>query len=225
MRISVIGAGSVGGTLALRWAERGHVVRLANSRGPESLADLVAGTSVSAVPLGEVTHGVEAVVLSIPFGAVRALAAMVGAIPSDVVVLDTGNYVPTLRDDPIAAIEDGQVESRWVGETLGRPVVKAFNTVGAGSLRDRARPAGDPGRVAVPIAAETDHEQVVAARLVNDAGFDPVASGRLDDSWRQQPGTPIYTTDLNASAVPAALAEARPEQTVAWRAKMAALRR
>jgi len=225
MRIAVIGAGSIGGTLALRWAALGHDLRLANSRGPESLADLVADTAVTAAPLEEVARGAEAVVISIPFGAIPDLAATVPTFPADAVLIDTGNYVPVLRDEPIAELDAGAVESLWVAAQLGRPVVKAFNTIGVASLRDRALPAGSPARVGAPVAAETPREQEVASALVDAAGFDPVPGGALADSWRQQPGTPVYTTDLAAADVPEALRRARHEDTVAWRMRMAEPRR
>ena len=219
MRIAVIGAGDIGGTLALRWARLGHEVRLANSRGPRTLSALVAGTPVVAAPLEEVAAGAEAVVLSIPFGAVAALPrTVVASCPADAVVVDTGNYVPHRRDAVIDAIEAGQVESMWVAERLGRPVVKAFNTIGAASLRDKALPAGAPGRVAAPVAGDSEPDLRVVSTLVDDAGFDPLTAGPLATSWRQQPGTPVYTADLPLAEAVTALAAADPGLTAAWRA-------
>ncbi|MEU0602846.1 NAD(P)-binding domain-containing protein [Streptomyces sp. NPDC006393] len=222
MRISVIGAGSIGGTLALRWARLGHEVRLANSRGPGTLAGLVAGTSVAASRIEEVATGAEAVVLSIPFGAVAALPGeVVASFPAGAVVVDTGNYVPHRRDTVIDAIEAGQVESMWVAEQLGRPVVKAFNTIGAASLRDKALPAGAPGRVAAPVCADAERDRRVCSSLVDDAGFAPLDAGPLAGSWRQQPGTPVYTADLPPAEAVAALAAAQPDHTTAWRSAWA----
>ncbi|MEV5177838.1 NAD(P)-binding domain-containing protein [Streptomyces flaveolus] len=222
MRIAVIGAGSIGGTLALRWAGLGHEVRLANSRGPRTLAGLVAGTSVAASRIEEVATGAEAVVLSIPFGTVATLPReVVASFPADAVVIDTGNYVPHRRDAVIDAIEAGQVESMWVAEQLGRPVVKAFNTIGAASLRDKALPAGGPGRVGAPVCADAERDRRVGSALVNDAGFEPLDAGSLADSWRQQPGTPVYTTDLPPAEGVAALAAAHPDHTTAWRSAWA----
>jgi predicted dinucleotide-binding enzyme len=115
-----------------------------------------------------------------------------------------------MRDGRIDAIEGGMAESRWVSEQLGHPVVKAFNNIRAQHLLELGKPAGSPGRIALPVAGEDPQTKSVVMRLIDELGFDPVDAGSIDESWRQQPGTPVYATDLDAAGVTKALAEAGP---------------
>jgi predicted dinucleotide-binding enzyme len=132
-------------------------------------------------------------------------------------VVDTGNYYPR-RDGRIDGIEDGTPESKWVSEQLGRPVVKAFNNIVAQHLLEDGRPAGDPHRIALPVAGDDPAAKRIVMRLVEELGFDAVDAGTLDESWRQQPGTPVYAADLNAAGVRRALAEASAERPAGFRA-------
>jgi predicted dinucleotide-binding enzyme len=109
-------------------------------------------------------------------------------------------------------------ESRWVEHQLGRPVVKAFNNIYAQHLLERGRPAGSRGRIALPVAGDDNHAKETAMRLVDQLGFDAVDAGSLDESWRQQPGTPVYTADFDAEGVRRALAQASKERTPKWQA-------
>jgi predicted dinucleotide-binding enzyme len=92
---------------------------------------------------------------------------------------------------------------------LGRPVVKAFNTMVAKHLLESGRPAGDRERIALPVAGDDPNAKAVVSRLIDVLGFDPVDAGGIDDSWRQQPGTPVYAADLPADKARDALSEAR----------------
>ena len=216
MKIGIIGAGNIGGNLTRRFTAAGHEVRVANSRGPETLADLAAETGATAVTVAEAAHGAEVVIVTIPQKNVVDLPADVlsGAAPGAVVV-DTGNYYPQQRDGRIDAIEGGQPESAWVAEQLGRPVVKAFNGIYAANLLTHGRPEGDPQRLALPVAGD---ETGVVRRLVEEIGFDAVDAGPVSESWRQQPGTPVYGLDADTDGVRAALAAASPERAQEWRA-------
>jgi predicted dinucleotide-binding enzyme len=208
MKIGIIGAGHIGGTLARRLTELGHNVVIANSRGPETLRDLAAETGARAVTVAEAAHGGEIVIVTIPQRAVPDLPKDLFAdVTDEVVVVDTGNYYPS-RDGRIEAIEQGQVESLWVAEQIGRPVVKAFNNIYFQSLLENGRPAGTPGRIALPVAGAPPEARQKVMRLVDELGFDPVDAGSLQDSWRQQPGTPAYVADLDAARLKAALAAA-----------------
>ena len=109
-------------------------------------------------------------------------------------------------------------ESRWVATRLGRPVVKAFNNIYFKSLMERGRPAGAPDRIALPVAGDRARDKEIVIRLLDELGFDGVDAGGLDESWRQQPGTPVYVADLDAEAVRRALAEASPERSAEFRA-------
>jgi 8-hydroxy-5-deazaflavin:NADPH oxidoreductase len=218
MKIGIIGAGQIGGTLTRRLSALGHEVRVANSRGPQTLAGLAAETGATAVSAAEAVRGVDLVVVTIPEKNIPDLpAGLFAGVEPTVAVVDTGNYYPRSRDGQIEAIEAGMPESRWVEQQLGRPVVKAFNNIFASHLLELGRPAGAPGRIALPVAGDDPGKSVVL-RLVEELGFDAVDAGSLDESWRQQPGTPVYTTDLDTEGVRRALAAASPERTPAWRA-------
>ena len=214
MNIGIVGAGNIGQALATRLVQLGHEVFIANSRGPETLSDVAAATGALPLTAVEAAHGRELVVITIPQCAVADLPGdLLEGVPDDVIVIDTGNYYPQNRDGRIEAIESGMTESRYVAQQLGRPgLVKAFNNMQAAHLRDNGRAAGDADRIAVPYAGDDADAKVVAARLIEELGFDAVDAGGLDDSWRQQPGTPVYATDLGAEAVRAGLADASPER-------------
>lgn len=219
MKIGIIGAGQIGGTLTRRFTALGHEVFVANSRGPESLAGLARETGAKAVRVREAARAGEVVVVTIPEGKIPNLPRdLFAGVPESVVVIDTGNYYPRQRDGRIAEIEEGTTESRWVERRLGRPVIKAFNNIYARHLLELGRPAGSPGRVALPVAGDDPKAKAVVLRLVDELGFDAVDAGGLDDSWRQQPGTPVYTADFDAAGVRRALAEAKNERTAEWRA-------
>lgn len=219
MKVGIIGTGQIGGTLTRRLTKLGHEVRVANSRGPASLADLAKETGAKPVTVQDAASAGEVVVVTIPEAKIRDLPRdLFAGVPEDVVVIDTGNYYPRERDGRIAEIEAGMTESRWVANQLGRSVVKTFNNIYAQHLLERGRPAGSPERIALPVAGDDAHAKEIAMRLVDQLGFDPVDAGVLDESWRQQPGTPVYTTDLDADGVRRALTEASKERTVKWRA-------
>jgi 8-hydroxy-5-deazaflavin:NADPH oxidoreductase len=220
MRIGIIGAGQIGGTLAHRLTALGHQVSIANSRGPESLAGLAKETGAKPVTVEEAARAGEVVIVTIPMKSIPRLPSrLFDGVPGDVVVVDTGNYYPQQRDGRIDEIEDGMAESRWVSRQLGRPVVKAFNTIYARHLLERGKPKGTPGRIALPVAGDDQRAKEIVIRLLDQLGFDGVDAGSLDESWRQQPGTPVYGTDLDLAGVRKALAEAKPERGPAFRAQ------
>ena len=218
MKIGIIGAGNIGGALTRRLTAVGHQVLVANSRGPASLAALVAETGATAVSPEVAARSAEVVVVTIPQGKIPQLPAdLFQGVPDSVVVVDTGNYYPQ-RDGKIEEIESGTTESRWVSRRLGRPVVKAFNNVYARKIGDRGVPAGAPGRMAVPIAGDDAAAKAVVLRLLDELGFDGVDAGGLDESWRQQPGSPVYGLDTDVAGVKRALAAASPVRLPEWRA-------
>ena len=141
-------------------------------------------------------------------------AVLFEGAPDKLVIVDTGNYYPGVRDERIPEIEAGLPESQWVAQQLGRPVIKAFNSILAQSLAGKGREAGKPGRIALPVAGDDPDAKRIATGLVNDAGFDSVDAGTLAESWRQQPGTAAYCTDLSVEdlrrALPAADREGAP---------------
>lgn len=214
MKIGILGTGHIGTTLTQRLSAAGHDVKVANSRGPETIGPEVLASGGRAVLAAEAVIDVDVVILSVPLHRLPQLAPLLTALPSGTVVIDTSNYYPQ-RDGRIEAIEAGQVESLWVAERLGRPVVKAWNAIGSPSFAAKGQPAGSPDRIAIPVAADDDKHRDVAMALVEDTGFDAFDAGPLAQSWRQQPGTPCYCTDLALEEMPEqwAAADARRSPT------------
>ncbi|MEV0917504.1 NAD(P)-binding domain-containing protein [Streptomyces sp. NPDC049967] len=219
MKIGIIGAGNIGGNLTRRLTALGHEVSVANSRGPETLADLAEETGATAVTAAEAARDAQVVVVTIPLKAVPALpAGFLDAAAEGAAVIDTGNYYPQQRDGRIAAIEDGLPESRWTETQIGHPVIKAFNGTYAQDIITRGLPAGTAGRLALPVAGDDAAAKATVRELIDELGFDTVDAGGLDTSWRQQPGTPVYGNQGDVAAIEKALAAASPERTAEWRA-------
>jgi predicted dinucleotide-binding enzyme len=220
MKIGIIGAGAIGGTLARDFVSLGHEVYVANSRGPETLAKFAAESGATAVSLAAAVQGAEVVIVSIPEAAVTRLPPSLFAdAPADLVIVDTGNYYADARDGRIEGLESAATESGWVAEQLGRPVIKAFNNIGAASLASKGAPPKTPGRVALPVAGDSAAAKATVLRLVESLGFDAVDGGSLADSWRQQPGTPAYCHDLDAETLKRALADAEQARLPQYRAQ------
>jgi predicted dinucleotide-binding enzyme len=213
MKIGIIGTGQIGGTLARRLSALGHDVSIANSRGPETLTALAKEIGAKPVTVEEAARAGDVIIVAIPEKNVARLPArLFDGVPTDVVVVDTGNYYPQQRDGRIDPIENGATESRWVSNQLGRPVVKVFNTLYARHLLERGKPKGAPGRIALPVAGDDKRAKEIVIRLLDELGFDAVDAGSLDESWRQQPGTPVYGADLDVEGARRALSEAKRER-------------
>ncbi|MFJ8979428.1 NADPH-dependent F420 reductase [Streptomyces sp. NPDC102282] len=218
MKIGIIGAGNIGGNLARRLTALGHDVAVANSRGPETLEALAEETGATAVTSAEAARGARVVVVTVPLKAVPVLpSGILEGAADDVAVIDTGNYYPQ-RDGRIDAIEDGLTESRWTERQIGLPVIKAFNGTYAQDILDKGLPRGTAARQALPVAGDDGAAKQVVRDLIDELGFDTVDAGGIDDSWRQQPGTPVYGNRGDAEAITKALGEASPERTAEWRA-------
>src|SRR5256885_16649503 len=199
MNIGIIGAGHIGGSLTRRFSALGHNVFVANSRGPETLADLAAETGATPVTVPEAAQRGDVVIVTIPEKNIPDLPRdLFAGVPDEVVVVDTGNYYPQQRDGRIAGIEDGTIESRWVSQQLGRPVVKAFNNIYAEHLLKSGKPAGTPNRIALPVAGDDDRAKSVVLNLIEELGFDGVDAGGVADSEGRPPGTPAYAPAFDA---------------------------
>lgn len=207
MKIGILGTGHIGQTLARSLAKAGHNVKVANSRGPQTIEADVLAFGARAVATAEATQDVDVVIVSIPLNRLSGIAPLIRALPAETVVVDTSNYYP-MRDGNIEAIDAGEVESLWVAKELGRTVVKAWNAIGSDSFAKKGKPAESAGRIAIPVAADAEADRKIGIALVEDTGFDAVDAGTLAESWRQQPGAPAYCTDLTAEEMPAALAAA-----------------
>jgi 8-hydroxy-5-deazaflavin:NADPH oxidoreductase len=207
MKIGILGAGSIGATLARKLSGAGHDVKVANSRGPETISSDIVAAGARPVEARDVVTDVDVLITSIPLSRMPEVKPLIANLPASAVIVDTSNYYP-LRDGRVEALDDGKVESVWITEQLGRPVAKAWNAITAGSFEAKGREAGDPDRIAIPVAADRDQDKAVAMALVEETGFDAVDAGSLTDSWRQQPGAPSYCTDLPRQKLPEALAAA-----------------
>jgi predicted dinucleotide-binding enzyme len=211
VKIGIIGAGNIGACLARKLAASGHDVRLANSKGPQTIRDLAAEVGATPVTKEKAVADAEVVILAIPFASHRDLANLFESVAQEVVVIDTSNYYPT-RDGAIAEVDGGKPESIWSQEQIGRPVVKAWNAVLAATLEAGGRPAGTPGRLAIPVAGDDATATATARQLVDQTGFDALDAGGLQDSWCQQPGTPAYCTELTIGDLKLAVEAAKRER-------------
>lgn len=219
MEIGIIGAGYIGGSLTRLLTKLGHSVRVSNSRAPETLAELAAETGATAVWAAEAPVDAELVIVSIPQKNVVDLApGIVTTAKPGAPVIETNNYYPRERDGLIDAIESGTPESVWVSEQLGVPVFKVFNGIYWKHLLENGAARGSAGRIALPVAGDDAAGKQIVSELVDALGFDPIDGGTLTESWRQQPGTPVYGTDLDVEGATRALAQAAPERPENFRA-------
>lgn len=211
MKIGILGTGNIGKTLVRELIKAGHEIKIANSRGPESIDEQIRASGARAATAEEAVRDVDVIILSIPFASHSKVKSLLTEVPDGTVVIDTSNYYP-MRDGKIDALEAGQVESLWVVEQLGRPIAKAWNAIGARAFAESGVSRGSPGRIAIPIAADRKVDRDVAMRLVEETGFDAFDAGALADSWRQQPGSPAYCTNLKKEEMAQALAKAEKER-------------
>jgi hypothetical protein len=211
MKIGIIGAGKIGGALIRQYSKAGHHVKMTNSSGPEKLKNLVLETGASAVSLTDAVTNVDVIVIAIPLIEILTLPQLIlKNISTNTTIVDTGNYYP-LRDGKIEAIENGMTESVWVSNQLQRPVIKAYNSILAGSLVQLGLPKDSPSRIALPVSGDDKNSKDQVSALINDSGFDSLDIGNLRDSWRQQPGTPVYCTDLTLTQLKNNLTKAKKE--------------
>jgi len=212
MKIGIIGTGAIGGTIAKKMVKAGHTVKISNSKQGAELNAKAEELGAIASTTENVVQDMDVVVISIPTVAIPTLPKDLFAnIPENVIVVDTSNYYP-FRDADIEEIKNGKVESTWVSEQLGRPVVKAFNNLLAETLENGGKEADAEDRIAMAVAGDDAEAKKVVAELINDAGFDTVDAGNLSESWRHQPGTPAYCTELNSEELKQALAEGVREE-------------
>jgi predicted dinucleotide-binding enzyme len=224
MNIGIIGAGHIGSALGVRLVSLGHSVLIANSRGPETLGDVAQKTGATPATAKEAAQHGELIVVTIPLINIPDLPKdLFAGVPAEVPVIDTSNYYPLLRDGHLPELETGSLtESGWVQQHLGRPVVKVFNNILADHLENKGLPAGTPGRIALPVAGDDEVAKRKVMALVEELGFDAVDGGSLHESWRQQPGTPAYCTDMPATELKPNLAGLGTERTEAQHAQFLA---
>ena len=211
MKVGLLGTGSMGKILAGKLAAAGHDMKVANSRGPDTIGVDVLETGARAATARDALTDADVAILSMPPIGFAKIRHLVAALPENTVVIDTSNYFPQ-RDGENPAIDAGQVESEWVREYFGRPIVKAWNAIGAVPFAENGKPKGHPDRIALPVAGDRARDRDVAMALVGDTGFDGYDAGPLANSWRQQPGSPVYCTNLRYNDIEAALASAERDR-------------
>ncbi|EFC36443.1 predicted protein [Naegleria gruberi] len=208
MKIGIIGAGHIGSTLAKLLVQQGHTVLIANSRGPQTLKQVQEETKAKPVELLEIVQegDLDIIILTIPFKNVSLLPKnLFQNLPQQVIVVDTCNYYPGVRDSPTDELDKEIItHSEWVSQQIGHSVVKVFNNILTHSLAVKGAKKGQT-RIALPVAGNDPSKKKVILDLVDQLGFDPVDSGTLDESWRQHPATPSYCTDLNVDDLKQAL--------------------
>ena len=196
MKIGVIGTGNIGGTVARKLSGAGHDVRVANSRGMEGVRAFANEIGATAVDTRGAVKGVGLIVISIPFPAVAELPKdLFDTVPQDVPVIDTGNYYPQ-RDGNLSELDTGALTSSGLLQRYlpDAHVVKVFNNIFFKHLRWLARPHGAEDRSALPIAGDSEPAKAAVTAFLDSIGYDAVDAGSLADSWRQEPGTPVYGT-------------------------------
>jgi 8-hydroxy-5-deazaflavin:NADPH oxidoreductase len=190
--VGLIGSGHIGSTVAKLAIAAGHNVALSNSRGPETLRDLVAelGPDARAVTSADAAAAGDIVLVSIPVKAYRDMPAeqLAGKV-----VMDTGNYYPQ-RDGQIPELDSGSLtSSEYLARRLPRSeVIKVFNNIFFKHLESLARAAGAPGRSYLPIAGDSSAAKAEVTEFLDSVGYGVIDAGPLAEGWRQQPGTPVY---------------------------------
>lgn len=211
MKIGIIGAGEIGGTLIRQYTKAGHRVKMANASGPAKLKPLASETGASPVVLANVVKDVDVIVISVPsIGILKLPKDIVNSVPDATPIVDTCNYYPIVSG-VIQEILEGMHESVWVSRQIRRPVVKAYNSIFFRSLVHAGLPEGHPARIALPIAGDDKNAKEIVASLINDSGFDSFDHGTLEDSWRQEPGSPVYCTDLTLAQLKKSIVKAKKE--------------
>lgn len=217
MKFGIIGAGPIGASISKKLVKNGHEVKIADARNIEHLDGKdIAGTPVD---VEEVITDIDVLLLSLPLHVMPSIRPIIDQVGEDVIIADTSNYYP-FRDKQIKEIENGMVESVWVSNQLGRPIIKAFNNLLAYTLEHKGTPDGTEGRIAMAIAGDSPSQKQVMIDVVNELGFDAVDGGSLSDSWREQPGTPAYCTELTKEELIEALKKANKEKAPIQRDKV-----
>jgi predicted dinucleotide-binding enzyme len=207
MKVGIIGSGQIGGTLTKVLARNGDEVAVANSRGPESLGELVAeaGDAAHAATVEEAAQFGDLVIVALP---VRAYSDLPSDSFAGKVVVDTGNYYPA-RDGQIEELDSDELTST---ELLGRELpgsipVKSFNTLNYRVLDAEGQPgAPRDERIAVVLAGDDAAAKAQVSDLIERIGFAAVDTGSLAEGGRrQQPGSAVYNNPMRAPEAEAAL--------------------
>jgi 8-hydroxy-5-deazaflavin:NADPH oxidoreductase len=183
MKIGIIGTGAIGSTIAKKMTAAGHEVKVTNSDEMAALAIKAKELGAQPASINDVVKDVEVIIISVPTVAIPQLPKdLFSGVSNDVVVVDTSNYYP-FRDSEIEELKNG-----------------------------KGKAPGEEGRIAMAISGDDQNAKAVVAQLINNAGYNAVDAGSLDESWRHQPGTPAYCTELNVNELQEALADGLKEE-------------
>src|ERR1700739_1114570 len=195
MNFGVIGPGDIGKVIIRKLRDAGYPVKMANSRGPESLKYLATKTGAIPASLEQVVQDLDMLFMVVPQKAIPELPkGLLNKAQKETIVIDVGNYYP-FRDGRIDELENGLTESVWVERQIGPPLIKVLTTIPTKAWMAAGRPAGSRDRVALPISGDNPKAKEIVAQLIDRIGFDSVDAGTIAESWRQQPGSPVYCTN------------------------------
>jgi predicted dinucleotide-binding enzyme len=207
--LGTIGAGSIGTNVARAALAHGHDVVLSNSRGPDTLSEVVSalGPGARAGTVEEAAAAGDIVVVAIPMKNYRSVPP---AAVGDTIVIDANNYYPQ-RDGHIPELDDERTTSSELlqAHLPDAKVVKTFNHIQAAQIVSDGTPSGTPDRRALAIAGDDQQARDTVAALLDEFGFDVVDAGPLSEGRRFQPGTPAYGSRQNAEQMRANLAAAK----------------
>ena len=193
MKVSIIGTGAIGGTIAKKLVKAGYKVSLANSRGKASIEKLASEIGAEPRDIETISKDADILILSVPFGAIPKLSKDIFLnLPKSSIVIDTSNYYPELRKEDF---DETKPESAWVSEQIGRKVIKTFNSILAYSLENLGKNEKEKNRLALQVAGDDEEQKKIVMKLVSDCGFDPYDNGNLENSWTQQPNSAGYCCD------------------------------
>jgi len=217
MRFGIIGAGPIALSISKKLVNNNHDVKIADARGIERLE----GKPLYATPVKveDVVSNIDILIVSIPLHALPSIRKIIEKMEDDVILVDTSNYYPQMGVK-IDEIENGMVESVWVTKQLGRSIIKAFNNLLAYTLEHEGTPEGSRRRIAAAVAGDDPQQKKTIMSIINELGFDTVDGGYLTESWRQQPGTPAYCTELTKEELTDALQKANKEKAPILRDKV-----
>jgi predicted dinucleotide-binding enzyme len=202
MNIGIIGSGEMGTCLASKFVKLGHAVSIANSRGPASLKQVAEDTGAQPVTVEEAVKDKKVIIVSIPEKNIPDLPKdLFRKLSKEVIIIDTGNYYPGLRDGTIPALEQSGIDSLWVQEQLGFPVVKVFNSILATSINDLSKHKAEKNRIAISVSGDDTKAKEIVFALVEELGFDPFDMGTISQSWKQQPGSSVYCRDIGLAEI------------------------
>ena len=193
MKVSVIGTGAIGGTIAKKLAKAGYKVAIANSRGKSTVQKFAEEIGAESRDIELISKDAEILILSIPFGAIPKLSKDIFKnLPKTSIIIDTSNYYPEMRKEEF---DESKPESIWISEQIGRKVIKSFNSVLAYSLQNLGKNKDEKNKIAMQVAGDDEKQKKIVMKLIEDCGFEPYDNGNLENSWTQQPNSAGYCCD------------------------------